>query len=176
MGQAKDFTLTTFGLVIAYFLPGILMLYGGAFWDKRIADVFKIFRGSESNLGLFLMVLSAALTVGLVLTPFRSLIYEEIIWRNRRLKKEDFRKLTDERKLDSFRTLVDEQYRYHMFWGSSSLAVIPLASAFIRSSYLESSGRGLLSVLSCLAVEAVIVWSAIEAYKRYVDRARVILG
>ena len=55
---------------------------------------------------------------------FVAVVYEEAICRVTRvgnLKPEDFKVLYQDGKLPAFRAAVDENYRYHQFWGAMSL-------------------------------------------------------
>jgi hypothetical protein len=176
MGQAKDFTITTFGLLIAYFLPGMVALYGLGFWFHQIAETFKIFRTSNSSLGLFLMVLMGSLTIGLVLTPIRALLYEEIIWRGLKINTNSLSKVRQSGRLESLRTIIDEQYRYHQFWGNLSLAALPLAVGLAKTLWSDAWNRELSVVAVACLLEASTVWAAIESYGRYVERANEVLA
>ena len=74
----KDVTVTSFGLVIAYLLPGLIGLYGLVFWSKTFKEMFSTFLTSESNLGLFLIVVLASLAIGLFANGVRWLLFE--VW------------------------------------------------------------------------------------------------
>ncbi|NUK70678.1 hypothetical protein HRW23_18460 [Streptomyces lunaelactis] len=169
MGQAKDFTLSTFGLLIAFFLPGLVALYGLSFWVTSIEKIFATFRTAQSNVGLFLLVLMASVIISLIITPFRALLYEELICRSGRPTASDYKKLTEEKNFDIFRSLVDETYRFHQFWGNVSFAAIPLIVHVARQ-------YGVVLLFLPLIVEGVVIWAAIESYRRYRDRSKELLA
>ena len=60
----KDVTITSFGLIIAYLLPGFAGLYGLSFWSVHVSLIFSTFSTSASNIGLFLVVILASLIIG----------------------------------------------------------------------------------------------------------------
>ncbi len=175
MGQAKDFTVTTFGLVIAFFLPGLLGLYGFSLWNHQAAETFRTFKTSGSNIGLFLLLLMASLAVGLTLTPVRALVYEEIICKNHKPQGNLYKNLPRNNRHEGFRTLIDEQYRYHQFWGNASLAATPLIIRVTLNQFSASTLSGCLTILAFAAAEAVTVWAAIEGYLRYVMKVNALL-
>ena len=74
----KDVTVTSFGLVIAYLLPGLSLLYTLGFWFPEIHSLFQAFLTTTSNLGLFLIVVLVSLIVGLIIHGIRAVVYEYI--------------------------------------------------------------------------------------------------
>jgi hypothetical protein len=123
----KDVTSTSFGLLIAYLLPGLVALYAFSLWLNSIQSQFKVFLTAESNVGLFLLVVLAAITLGLQVTAPRWVLFELILfkllfwliskkqYRKHVLSSEDFLILGVRSKLEAFRAATDEYYRYHQF-------------------------------------------------------------
>lgn len=174
----KDVTSTSFGLLIAFLLPGLAGIYSSRFWSQRVDDILGTFETAESNVGLFFMVVLAAVAVSLQVTVFRWLIFERWLCRRDRLSDKDFAQLgTNDKKLVPFRAAVDEHYRYHQFWGGMTV-VLPFLFA---GWYLQTiSGLPLLPKLTVVAVlllmEVLTAIAAIYAFENYVTRARAILG
>src|SRR5437879_6585940 len=98
----KDITTTTFGLIIAYLLPGLSGLYTCSFWSPTIATQFDAFSKAESNAGLFFLVLLFALLVGLQLTAFRWVIFELLLCRRDRLNRDEFTQLKTKDQIEAF--------------------------------------------------------------------------
>lgn len=174
----KDVTSTSFGLLIAFLLPGFVGVYSVTFWSATVKHVFERFLTAESNVGLLLMLVLAALAAGLQVTAVRWLLYES--WRSRRtrLGPNDFAALgSSEDRLAAFRAAADEHYRYHQFWGGMSI-VIPFLYWGLRSTNCADLA------IACnanafwvfLVIEAVTIKAAIEAYRNYVSRARQIMS
>lgn len=174
--DAKDITSTSFGLVIAYLLPGITGLYSLKFWHPMVREVFGKFLNAESNVGLFLIVMLASLILGLHITLFRWLIFECLMCRSYRLNPSDFVELGTEPKLTAFRAAVDEHYRYHQFWGGMCI-VLPLGFAgWIKDFWGTLSTPSFFWIFAIfMAVELTTGIGAFAAYTRYVERARRII-
>lgn len=172
----KDVTSTSFGLLIAFLLPGIIGLYSLSFWSATLRSVFATFLTAQSSVGLFLLVLCAAVALGLQITAVRWLIFEQPLSKEKRLAKEDFAKLQTEAKLASFRAAVDEHYRYHQFWGGMAI-VLPIGFfGLVSDAWNGPAWRVLVLVLVAIAAEAVTVTVARVAYELYVARAKGILS
>lgn len=174
----KDITSTSFGLVIAFLLPGLAGLYSLTFWSDTARGIFRRFETAQSDVGLFLLVLLAALMLGLQITVVRWLIFERLISRRERLKSSDFSSLgKNETTLVAFRAAVDEHYRYHQFWGGMTV-VIPFAYVgwIVESCDSLMGVVVLLSVAVFGAVEFVTAYAAAHAYQNYVKRAGPIMG
>jgi len=107
----KDITTTTFGLIIAYLLPGLFGLYTCSFWSPAIRAQFEAFSKAESNAGLFFLVLLFALLVGLQLTAFRWVIFELLLCRRNGLKRDEFTQLKTKDQIEAFGVTLDENFR-----------------------------------------------------------------
>lgn len=173
----KDITSTSFGLFIAFLLPGLEVSYTLSLWFSSVADVFRTFLTSQSNVGLFLLVLTAALTFGLIVAVFRWLIFELWLCRGHKLNNSDFAQLGIEAKLLAFRAAIDEHYRYHQFYGATAI-VLPFFYAGLLRHYWISSHPTILILISAplfVVIEYAIGLAAIGPYKTFMDRAKFIL-
>jgi hypothetical protein len=175
VSQAKDFTVSTFGLLIGFFVPGLVGLYGISLWSPQISSVFRLFLTAKSNAGLFLIVLLASLALGLVTSPLRHLLYEQWFRFGPQLDAADFGKLSDTGKLETFRTIVDEHYRYHQFYGHVSLLILPLFAGLVRDQASRSCSGAWIFGISFTAVEVTLIYAARHTYGRYVSRAKIVL-
>ena len=103
----KDVTVTSFGLVIAYLLPGLSLLYTLGFWFPEIHSLFQAFLTTTSNLGLFLIVVLVSLIVGLIIHGIRAVVYEYIFCKKaNRFEHAQFKKFTSTGRADAFATLL----------------------------------------------------------------------
>lgn len=172
----KDLTSTSFGLFIAFLLPGLVGLFAVSFWFPVMRSLFTTFLTAESNVGLFFLVILASVVVGLEVTVIRWVLFEELLCRPSRLRPEDFANLDSEGKLAAFRACVDEHYRYHQFWGGMTVVIPILYAGWLH--YLLgglTKSTKFVSILVLIALEFVTVVAAIRAYRNYVTRARRIL-
>jgi Ca2+/H+ antiporter len=179
--DAKDITSETFGLVIAYLLPGIVGTVGLSFWSKTAKTALQAFNTEQANVNLLLLYLFCSLAVGLLAAAMRGLIFERWLIHlrpagSRVLTDTEFSSLSDENKLAAFRAAVDAHYRYHQCWGAMAVALPVLYLGWAREKYSEIAGIDyVLALAFFLIVETVTVWAAWDAYTKYIDRSRRIL-
>lgn len=62
-----NFQSNSFGIVIAYIIPGLLFMHSLSFYSYKIEKVFDVFLTLKSNVGLFLLVLLFSIALGLML-------------------------------------------------------------------------------------------------------------
>jgi hypothetical protein len=171
----KDVTTTSFGLVIAYLLPGLAGLFSLSFSFEAVKALFDKFATAESNLGLFLLVVLASVAVGLQVSIFRWFLFEKAPWIKLRLQTKDLANLGIKDKHTAFRTIIDEQYRYHQFWGGMTIVQVPLFIGWIlqeRAQWWVVVGS---AAIACV-LEICTFWAATEAYNRYITRATALLA
>ncbi|MGH9429485.1 MAG: hypothetical protein ACRD2L_24630 [Terriglobia bacterium] len=170
-------TSTSFGLAIAYFLPGLAAFYSLSYWSSSVQKMFATFLTAESNVGLFLLVLAAALIIGLQIDLLRWLIFERLLYSSLRFKAEDFQNLgTDETKLIAFRAVADEHYRYHQFWGGMFIS-IPLFffGWCIDSLSAVNSPTRIGAIVAAILLEVLTGYGAAKGFELYVQRGKQIL-
>jgi hypothetical protein len=175
MSDIKDVTSTTFGLIIAYLLPGLTAFYGLSFFSDRITNWFDlIFRGDASG-GLILFIIFGAIVVGLQLSVARWLVFEQILCRDCRFDAAALSGIADAGRYAAYRLLIDEQLRYHQFWGAMSFAQLVLFWGWIRTQQ-GSPSLALLSAVLAVSCESLTIVAAIAALKRYADLRRNVLN
>jgi hypothetical protein len=172
----KDVTSTSFGLFIAFLLPGLVGLFAVSFWFPIMRSLFTTFLTAESNVGLFFLVILASVVIGLEVTVIRWVLFEELLCRPSRLRPEDFANLDSESKLTAFRACVDEHYRYHQFWGGMTIVIPILYAGWLHHLLGGLTGSTtFFSMVMLIGLEFLTVIGAIRAYRYYVTRARRIL-
>jgi hypothetical protein len=173
--EIKDVTITSFGLLLAYFLPGLIGLYGLSFWSESLRSSFKGFLTAESSVGLFVIVILFAAIVGLLAHGVRWIIFE--VWfcrENLKLEASDFEKLSAPGKMSAFRGAVDEIHRYHQWWGGVSV-VGPIVFAGWASSGGHSKSAITFASIVFLAFEVLAIFAALRVQEQYVHRVKMIL-
>jgi hypothetical protein len=172
----KDVTSTSFGLVIAFLLPGLLALYALTYFSDTARATFFAFQGTTSDLGLFLLTILAGLGMGLEVTAVRWVVFEEFRRKKSKLDSDLFSQLSDDKKLTAFRAAVDEHYRYHQFWGGIFVVFPLLCWGWFRMPI----HRNLLGFGEPVSWIVFGVWvltgaAAFNAYSRYMKRTKKIL-
>jgi len=174
----KDITSTSFGLVIADFLPGLVALLGLAYWIPPLKAIFTVFSTAESNVGLFLLVALAAIAVSLVIGILRWAVFEPACDALFRLPSPDFASLgAHADKLSAFRAAVDEHYRYHQCFGGFALALPILYFGWIADPTVVPGLAGTILFWVVFALlEGALAAGAVDAYCKYSRRRSEILG
>lgn len=171
-----DITTTSFGLLIAYLLPGLATLFGLSYWVPELRSLFNAFLSGESNLGLFLLVAMASIVASLQVTLIRWYIFEEHLCRKHRLTPKEFEGLRAAGRFGAFGAAVDAHYRYHQFWGSMTVALpILFAGWATQHAIFSNRWQGILLLLAFLALEWLTGVGAYQAYVNYVNRAKHIM-
>jgi hypothetical protein len=173
----KDITSTSFGLLIAFFLPGLAGFYGLAFWSPTVKNVFDTFLTAESNVGLFFLVFAGAVIIGLQVTLLRWFLFERLLCKSVHFDPSDFDPLgKDEKKLAAFRSVADEHYRYHQFWGGMFVVIPILFFGWLIQSWstLHCFSK-ISSIVGFALVEIVTSYGAVIAFHNYVTRGKQIL-
>ena len=173
----KDVTITSFGLVIAYLLPGLLGLYGLSFWSAALRTTFGTFMTVESNVGLFLIVVLASLMVGMFANGIRWVVCEVWCARWCQMEAAVYANLSGERKLGAYRAAIDEWYRYHQWWGGAAVVAPLCYVGWIISpdaSRLSPVHKAVLSS-AFMALEGLAVFAAWRTWCLTVGRLGLIM-
>jgi hypothetical protein len=168
----KDVSSTTFGFLIAYLLPGFAGLFAISFFAPPVQRLFSQFVEAESNVGRFLLVILCSLVVGLEVSVARWLLFEKWLCRKHKRDTSKYRHLSNQSKLSAFRAAVDENYRYHQFWGGMAV-VTPFVAWGVVS--LTSGGPAYLLTGAFIALEVLNFVGGCSAYQNYVDSTQKIL-
>jgi hypothetical protein len=164
----KDITTTSFGLIIAYLLPGSVGLYGLSFLIESLKTTADKFFSANADVGLFLTMLAAALVIGLQVNVLRWMIYEKLLFPNTKLPQLDYGKLQTEDKLKMVLYIIEENYRYHQFYGGMSVIMPVIYFAFVKMYYrsvMQSSAMLLITVLLILSLLMAVSCSLMRYYK-----------
>ncbi len=179
----KELNIKSFGLIIAYLLPGFACIFCFAFWIDSFEDLINGFMSANSDFGSFLFILLLALLLGLILNAFRWIIYERWFLRKHKIPEDCYQELIKHDNLQAIYATLDENFRYHQFYGNISIIFLGFFIEFIKRSFLSLSkgyerynllviaGIGSLLVI----VELVLVSTATQSFKRYVKRSKSIL-
>jgi hypothetical protein len=173
----KDLTVTSFGLVIAYLLPGLVGLYGLSFWSKKLSQMFSTFLTSESNIGLFLIVVLASLAIGLLANGLRWVAFEMLFFKKHRTQSSFHKTLAGERKLAAYRVVIDETYRYHQWWGGIAFTIPIGYFGWLVGSWHATSGLQKASITALLVgVEVLCLIAASHLWIYTVMKLTNLLG
>lgn len=160
-----------FSLIIAFILPGFLFLFGTVFLvTYSTADFVSQLRPIR-QIGGFMFFLLAATSCGMILSAIRWAILDTLHYLTGLKSPElDFGKL--EGKSSSFMLIVENNYRYYLFYGNSLIAMLGL----VVVAWLEEVPLALrwLPILFCLM--AVLFLASRDSLRRFYSRTSQIIG
>jgi len=174
--DVKDLTSTSFGYIIAFLLPGLLGLYALTYWSSTAAQLIGPAFKADANVGPSVILLLIALGVGLLVSALRFYLFEKLLCRNHKFPTDMFSKLAAEKKLESFKAVVDEHYRYHQFYGGCCVAVLILYAGWFRHAVYNLDRRFILVSVAFILFEWLTIVTGMDAFVRYVQRGTTIVN
>lgn len=170
----SDTTSRGFGLLIAYILPGFIVLIG---LSTLSPAVHRWLMGSEMNdlaVGGVLYVTAASIAIGMVLNVFRWL-FIDALHHATGLNKPQWDDSTLAERLSAFERLVEDHFRYYQFYGNSALALV-LAFACWRASPTGQFIAAGFAELALITLEIALLAASRDALQRYYTRTSILLG
>jgi hypothetical protein len=125
----KEITDKNFGLIIAFLLPGFLLVWMLSLSDFGNAEVWLKSFGVPSVSG-FLYVTLASLALGLIISAVRWVVIDQILGcyyflrHQKHLPKIDFSKLSDPNKYAVFQGANENHYRYYQYYSNTLVAIV----------------------------------------------------
>lgn len=171
----KDVNEKNFGLVIAFLLPGFIVLWGVSFSSPTVAGWLARSSGSDApTLGGFLYATLASLAVGMLLSALRWATLEQFLKLfGVRAPNIDFRRLAVQDRYTAFVAIVENHYRYYQYYSSSLLAVVASFIAYVAPANTKPTA-GIALAVSGIVV--ILFLASRDALKKYYDRAAAVLG
>ena len=165
----KDVTSANFGLLIAYVLPGFVLLWGIAPYSKTVQAWMAAPNLLTTSVGGFLYVTLASVALGLLVSTARWLTIDHIHHCTGIRKPEwNFRKLADS--VGAFDRLIEDHYRYYQFHANGCLA-LTIASVMRWS----AGGFNLGQALIVLLVNALLLVGSRDTLSKYYRRVEAVL-
>lgn len=160
-----------FGLVIAYLLPGLILLNGvGDLWPS-FSPWLSSNPEAMSSVGGFLHLALASLAAGLVISAIRWAAIDSIHHvTGLSMPQMDFSELQE--KLDAFQLAVEHYYRYYQFYSNTLVAVLVVGVV----SHWQAGAWKLATYGIVFGLEAVLFFASRDSLGRYYSRTKVLLG
>lgn len=166
---SQEISDTSFGLFIAYLLPGLTALYGLPF-GENVQLWFGIASGPNANLPqltLLAQLVVAALTAGLTVSTVRWLVIDSVHHHTGiRPTSWDFGRLGEN--VAAFEFLIQSHYRYYKFYANM---VVALVWAYVTGGY-ALGWRG----LAYWVLAGLFFLGSRDTLRRYYDRAGRLLA
>jgi len=155
----------SFGLLIAFVLPGFVSLAGASRFSPTIAGWMNVAPNADSSMSGFLYVTLGSLTAGMTMSAFRWLCIDTLHHRyGLPSPKLDFARL--QANLDAFQLAVEHNYRHYQFYAN----MIPATLFYSAADQIEHGLWPLLPSISLLILEFVFWATSRECLKRYYER------
>lgn len=166
-------TDSSFGLTIAYLLPGFTSLWGLAALSPTIRTWLGTPASESPSLGGFLYVTVASLTAGLVLSTLRWVMLDSIhAWTGLKPPKRDFSRLQE--RGAAFSTLIADLYRYYQFYGNMICAA---AFSYAIWRFIGPTAQASLwTDVLFLALEILLFAGSRDTLRKYYQRSGEVLS
>ena len=159
-----------FGLLIAFGLPGFLLMAGlPEPLSTSIASVLAL--ECEHSVGSFLYLVPLSIGFGIGLSAIRWILVDSILHLTG-LKKPMLNFAELDSKLSSYNLLVEHNYRFYQFYANTLVAILIMAGVRLRTNQLPSTEAlfwtGSLSLVLAIASR--------DCLQRFYERCRILLG
>lgn len=131
----KEVTDKNFGVIIAFWLPGFVLLWGLSISNTEVAQWLRAC--TTPSVGGFLYASLASLALGLLISAVRWLVVDWFLSRVTTLPEIDFSKLNNKETFAVFLGIVENHYRYYQYYSNTFVAVIVAFAAYL---FLEMNG------------------------------------
>jgi hypothetical protein len=170
----KELTSTSFGYLIAFLLPGLLGLYAASYWIPEIDVLLQPIQNANANVGPSIMLLLIAVGIGVCVSSVRHFVLVEFfykkIFKKRGIPSDIYTGVSPD-ELVWHKTLAEEHYRYHQFYGGCAVSILVMFVGWLAHGHLELSLR-LGYVTACFVLaEVLLERSAADCHMRYVDKS-----
>ena len=119
----QDITTKNFGLLIAYILPGFLLLWGGSHHSQTLQGWLGQSSSELPTVGGFLYVTLGSIVAGMMASTLRWLLIDTLHhWTGLRQPPWDFSQLAD--RVSAFDTLIEIHYRFYQHYANMIVALV----------------------------------------------------
>jgi hypothetical protein len=165
----------TFGVLIAFLLPGFICLYGLSLSYPDLQLFIDGTNQTTSSADFFYTTL-ASLSLGLVISAVRWWVLDKMVfglfsamkWPD----KVDWDKLNDEKTLASFQFVVQNHYHYYQYYSNTFVALFFSAAAY----QLRIGGLNWYYWLLIGFALAVLLMGSYDTLRNYYKRGKKILN
>jgi hypothetical protein len=172
VADMKELTSTSFGYLIAFLLPEMFALYALTYWFPPIGVLLQPMLKPDSNVGPSLILLLIAVGTGMCVSAARFFIFEKGLYRAHCLPPTLYQHMTSE-KLALHKTLAEEHYRYHQFYGGCVVATLIFFTGWLRGHWAINCELGYVAIEFVL-LGALLERSAADSFKKYIEKCKAV--
>lgn len=168
----KSIAPLNFSHLIAYLLPGLVAFYALGYFSPRAASMMDATLSKDAGVGVCFMVLLFSLCAGIIVSAFRALTIDEI---QKSISFEkinlDYSKLNDERKLEAFKEVLANTYRFAQFSGNMLVSILLILAS--KTYFTENWEWPMIVVLALTSVVLLFSHRA-QLVQTYQDLGQVL--
>ena len=170
----RDLSPFNFGLIVAYLVPGFVILWGLSFHSVTLAGWLAAPPQSAPAIGDLFYATLASVGFGMIANVFRWAIIDTIHHHTGvRLPRWDF-SLLDQERLGGYELLVELHYRYYQFFANMLIALVFTYVAY-RSTPSGAAAHVGMTDVGFVVVCVVLFLGSRDALKKYYQRAGELL-
>jgi hypothetical protein len=172
----KEITDKNFGLIIAFLLPGFLLL-----WMLSLADIGNseawLNSFSDPSVSGFLYVTLASLALGLIISATRWAVVDHLLGCGFRLfgkplPKINFSRLRDADKFAAFQGVNENHYRYYQYYSNTLVAFVVGCLTYLARGKEASHATLVIGIVLAL----ILLAASADCLVKYHARASEITG
>jgi hypothetical protein len=153
-GDKLPFSIS-FGLLIAYFLPGSITVFALGYLVPDVSAALSTLKEGDKVAGVSIILAVMCLVSGLIIDSIREVALNGFFYGCVGIEHNSpqIEKLKNKEKYEAFLGVIDNYYRFYQFSGNTFIAAIFLVItryAFGGASYFSTTADGALTVLSFL--------------------------
>ena len=169
-----DQTSKSFGLVIAFLVPGFLGLWALSYFDSTAAKWLGTAAEKETTVGGFLFVLVASIGIGVFLSGARYFVFDKFLLKDLGGPPD----LDDAKRKEleaSYQSIKADYYQFYQFYANTAVAVVLVFCAWWATKKPPSGEVAVIAGVA-LVVEVVLYLSARDSLNKYHRRTKKLLG
>ena len=108
----------SFGIVIAFLVPGFVSLWGASYHSATLKEWFRVGNAGTPTVGGFLYVTLGSIAAGVAVSGFRWFLIDVIFCRVFKAKKNEFIFKNLPGREDAFGFVHENHYRYYLYYAN----------------------------------------------------------
>ncbi len=170
----SDISSRNFGLLIAYLIPGFILIWGLGQWSPDVAAWLAGADGAGPTIGGFLIISVASIAAGMTASAIRWALIDTIHHATG-LTRPQWRDVFLHERIKAYQWLVENHYRYYQFHANSLIALI-IAHVFWRISTPFGPSSSWWIDASFVFIDVVFFLTSRNTLERYYRRTADLLS
>jgi hypothetical protein len=172
----KEVTDKNFGVLIAFWIPGALLLWGLSFSLSSLESWVKSSGSRDVNIADFLFASLASLGTGLLISAIRWALVDQFFEKSGMLTRPllDLSLLTNKDVLAAFNGAVENHYRYYQYYANTFVAVAIAFTSYVLNVLRWDVRYSSLTVYVGF-VELILLLASRDSLRKYYMAATQIL-